>query len=291
MEAIEYVAPRSVAEAAAVLSARGDRARMLAGGTDIIVQLREGRRSADVVVDVKHIPELSRLEWRPGKELLIGAAVPCCRIYEDAAIAGAFPGLIDAAALIGGIQIQSRASLGGNLCNASPAADSIPALIAHSAVCVIGGAKAAREVPAEKFCVAPGRTCLERGELLVSLRLPAPPAGFGAAYLRFIPRNEMDIAVVGVGASVTLDAGKSRCTAARIALAAVAPTPLLVAQAGAALVGTAPDDAAIGKAAAAAQAACSPISDMRGTADYRRHLVGVLVKRALQQAIKRAKEK
>lgn len=290
MEAIEYAAPKSVAEAAALLTARGDRARLLAGGTDIIVQLREGRRSADVVVDIKHIPELNRLEWKPGKELFIGAAVPCCRIYEDAAIAKAFPGLIDAASLIGGIQIQSRASLGGNLCNASPAADSIPALIAHEAVCVIGGAGATRETPVEKFCTAPGRTCLERGELLVGLRLPAPKPGFGAAYLRFIPRNEMDIAVVGAGVCVTLDAAKSRCTAARIALAAVAPTPLFVPQAGAALVGGAPDEAAFAKAAAAAQAACSPISDMRGTADYRRHLVGVLVKRALQQAVQRAKE-
>jgi carbon-monoxide dehydrogenase medium subunit len=215
--------------------------------------------------------------------------VPCCLIYENKAIARAYPGLIDSAFLIGGIQIQGRASLGGNLCNASPAADSIPALIALEATCDIAGPSGMRSVPVEQFCVAPGKTILQRGEFLVRLRFPAPKMHSGAAYLRFIPRNEMDIAVVGAGVSVMLDAMKSKCTAARIALAAVAPTPLLVADAGAALVGSSLDDAAIARAASLAQAAASPISDMRGDADYRRHLVGVLVKRALAIAIDRAR--
>ena len=175
------------------------------------------------------------------------------------------------------------------MCNASPAADTIPALIAHSATCVIAGPKGTREVAVEKFCTAPGRTVLERGEFLVSLRMPAPAKHFGAAYLRFIPRNEMDIAVAGAGVSVTLDE-KGKCVAARIALAAVAPTPLLVAEAGAALVGGTLNDTAMAKAASLAQGAAKPISDMRGDADYRRHLVGVLVKRALQIALQRARE-
>jgi CO/xanthine dehydrogenase FAD-binding subunit len=290
MKEIDYAAPRSVAEAVVLLNERGERARVLAGGTDIIVQVREHRRDLDLLVDVKRIADLNELSFDPKKGLVIGAAVPCYRIYEDAAIAKAYPGLIDAAALIGGIQIQSRASLGGNLCNASPAADTIPALIALEAVCDIAGPAGQREVPVEKFCTAPGRTVLGRGEMLVRLRLPAPKARSGAAYLRFIPRNEMDIAVVGAGVSVMLDAAKERCTAARVALAAVAPTPLLVAEAGSALVDGALNETLIDRAAKAAQAAARPISDMRAEADYRRHLVGVLVRRALQTAIQRARE-
>ena len=289
MKDIDYAAPRTVAEACTLLADKGDKARCLAGGTDIIVQVREHRRDLDVLVDIKHIPELMALSFDAKKGLAIGAATPCYRIYENQEIAKAYPGLIDAAFLVGGIQIQSRASLGGNLCNASPAGDTIPVLIALEAVCVIAGAKGNREVPVEKFCTAPGRTVLERGEILVSLRLPPPKPRSGAAYLRFIPRNEMDIAVVGAGVAVTLDDKKAKCTAARVALAAVAPTPLLVADAGSALVGTDLGEAALAKAAQLAQAAARPISDMRGDADYRRHLVGVLVKRALGVALERAK--
>jgi carbon-monoxide dehydrogenase medium subunit len=283
---IDYRAPKTVAEAVALLREKGERARVLAGGTDIIVQLREHRRDLDLLVDVKSIPEANELSYDPKQGLTLGAAVPCCRICEDAVLARAYPGLIDAVALVGGIQIQSRASVGGNLCNASPAADTIPALIAHRAVAVIAGPAGQRDVPVEEFCTASGRTVLGRGELLVSLRLPPPAKRFGAAYLRFIPRNEMDIAVVGAGVAVTLDG--SRCTAARVVLAAVAPTPLLVPEAGAALVDGTLGDALIEKAATLAQQAARPISDMRGDADYRRHLVKVLVKRALKTAINRA---
>jgi carbon-monoxide dehydrogenase medium subunit len=286
---IDYAAPRTVAEAVALLDARGERARVLAGGTDLIVQVREHRRDIDLMVDIKHIPDVNELTYDPRHGLRLGAAVPCYRIHENREIARAYPGLIDAVALVGGIQIQSRASVGGNLCNSSPAADTTPALIAHQAVCVIAGPRGTRELPVEQFCTGPGRNALARGEMLLSLRLPPPPRHFGGAYLRFIPRNEMDIAVAGAGVAVTLDAGKARCTAARVALAAVAPTPLLVSEAGAALVDGALSDSLIDEAARRARAAARPISDMRGDTDYRKHLVGVLVKRALQTAIERAR--
>ena len=288
MKEIAYAAPKTTADATALLSENGDRARILAGGTDVIVQVREGRRDIDLLVDIKHIPDVNELTCDSTKGLVIGAAVPCCLIYENKAIAKAYPGLLDAVTLIGGIQIQSRATLGGNLCNASPAADGIPILIALEGVCDIAGPKGTRSVPVEQFCTAPGKTVLQRGEFLLRFRFPPPKPNTGAAYLRFIPRNEMDIAVVGAGVSVQLDATKTKCTSARIAIAAVAPTPLLVPEAGAALIG-ALSEQAIEKAATLAQAAARPISDMRGDADYRRHLVGVLVKRALAIAIDRAK--
>ncbi len=289
MKEIDYTAPKTIAEAVAILSEKGDKARILAGGTDVIVQVREHRRDVDVLVDIKKIPDVMTLKYDPKTGLEVGSAVPCCEIYENKEIAHAYPGLIDAAFLIGGIQIQSRASLGGNLCNSSPAADSIPALIALGAVCVIAGPKGNRDIPVEKFCTAPGRNVLERGEMLVKLKFPAPKVHSGASYLRFIPRNEMDIAVVGVGVSVELDSSRSKCTQARIALGAVAPTPILVSEAGSALVDGALTEEHLTKAAAAAQAAAKPISDMRGTADFRKHIVGVLVKRALEIALERAK--
>lgn len=291
MQAFDYAAPRGIEEAVALLADRGEEARVLAGGTDIIVQVREGRRQVGLLVDVKGIPEANQLRYDPAAGLVIGAAVPCYRIYEHAEIAAAYPGLIDAVSLVGGIQIQGRATVGGNLCNASPAADTIPALIVHEAVCLIAGPQGQRELPVEHFCIGPGRTALQRGEFLVALRMPAPKPNSGAAYLRFIPRNEMDIAVVGAGASVVLDQRQNVFVAARVALGAVAPTPLLVDEAAAALIGKAVTDEALQRAAEAAQAAARPIDDMRGTAEYRRHLVGVLTRRALRGAIQRAKER
>ena len=288
MRPIEYVAPTTVDEAVAALAEKGEAARPLAGGTDILVQLRGGRRAVDRIVDVKRIPELNELSFDAQNGLRVGAAVPCHRIYEDDAIAEAYPGIMDAATLIGGIQIQGRASLGGNLCNAAPSGDSIPALIAHHAVAEVAGPGGRRDVPVEDFCTAPGRTVLAPGEFLVALRMPTPPANFGASYLRFIPRNEMDIAVAGAGASVVMDGGT--VTACRVALASVAPTPVLAEEAGAALVGKEPTDEVLAEAAEAARAAAKPISDMRGTAEYRTHLVGVLTTRALRNAIQRAKE-
>ncbi len=292
MQPFRYIRAHNAEHAATLLQQQDGRARILAGGTDLIVALRERRVEAELLIDVKGIPEVEELSFTPEDGLRIGAAVPCHRIYGHADVLHHYPGVIDAASLIGGIQIQGRASLGGNLCNASPAADSIPALIVHSAICEIALPQSRRRVPVEEFCVAPGKTVLGRGEFLASLHLPPPPPGFGAAYLRFIPRNEMDIAVVGVGAAVQLDAERRRIVAARIALAAVAPTPLFVREAGDALIGAEANEDAFARAAEIAQAAARPISDMRGTAEFRRHLVGVLTRRALAKAAERAgKEK
>jgi len=290
LQAFDYIRAQSAEQAVTLLTQAGEQARVLAGGTDLLAQLKEGRRKVSLVVDIKFIPELNELCYDPAEGLWLGAAVPCYRIYNNHAVAHAYPGLIDAASLIGGVQIQGRASLGGNLCNASPAADSIPALIAHAATCQIAGPAGRREVPVEAFCTGPGCTVLEAGEILVSLHLPPPRPGFGAAYLRFIPRNEMDIAVVGSGTSVQLDERGETIASARVALGAVAATPLYVKEAGAALVGrsVADAEAAIAQAAGIAQAAARPIDDMRGTVAQRKHLAAVLTRRALRIAVERA---
>lgn len=286
MKWIEYENPQTLDEALSLLSNHGDNARILAGGTDLLVQLRVNARDPDVVVDGKSIPELNEITYTAKAGLTLGAAVPCYRVYNDPIIANAYPGLIDSASLIGGIQIQSRASIGGNLCNAAPSADSIPTLIAHSVTCKIVGPNGSRKVPVEDFCTAPGRNALNTGELLVSLHFPPPPPGFGARYIRFIPRNEMDIAVAAAGVSVVLDNGKVK--SARIALASVAPTPLFVKEAGDSMIGKSPDKASIQKAGEIAGNAAKPISDMRGTVEFRKHLCNVLTRRALADAVQRA---
>lgn len=289
MQAFDYVSAQSVDEVVSLLAEKGDMARILSGGTDLLVALREGRRQAELVIDVKGLSETTEMSYDPSTGLTLGAAVPCHRMYDDATVAKVYDGLMDSAHLIGGTQIQGRASMGGNLCNASPAADATPNLIAYSAICNIAGPNGRRELPVEEFCTGPGRNALGNGEFLVSLQLPAPQPGFGAAYLRFIPRNEMDIAVVGVGASVQLDESRSKFVSARISLGAVAPTPLFVKEAGDSLAGKEITDEAIAEAARIAQAAARPISDMRGTAEYRKHLAAVLTRRTLQNAIERAK--
>jgi len=283
----DYAAPASVGEALGLMAAHPG-ARLLAGGTDLLVQLRAGRKETDLVIDVKRIAELNAIHFDPAQGLTLGGAVPCYRIYGDAAVARAYPALAEVASLIGGTQIQGRASIGGNLCNAAPSADSVPLLIALHATCRIAGPRGTRDVAVEDFCTAPGRTVLGPGELLISLHLPPPARHSGARYLRFIPRNEMDIAVAGAGVEVILDNGKFR--AARIALAAVAPTPLFVREAGDALAGNLVNEASIAAAAEIARASARPITDMRGTAEYRRHLCGVLTRRALEAAVKRARE-
>jgi CO/xanthine dehydrogenase FAD-binding subunit len=288
MQAFDYAAAHTVEEAVSLLSRSRDGARVLAGGTDLLVQLREGRTGASLLVDIKSIPEANQLSYSADTGLLLGASVPCFRIYNEPAIAEAYPGLIDAVSMIGGIQIQGRATVGGNLANASPAADSIPPLIVHRALCRIAGPEGYRQIPVEDFCTGPGQTVLRKGEFLVALLLPAPRPGFGAHYLRFIPRNEMDIAVVGAGASVLLDSDGETCREARVALAAVAPRPLLVPGAGDALVGQRITDAVIEKAAQIVQRTVTPISDLRGTAAQRRHLAKVLTRRAIRGAVARA---
>ena len=290
MKDFEYTAPHSVGEAVSLLAEKGSRAMVLAGGTDILVQLRSGRRTIDRLVDVKNIPETNELSYTPQDGLQLGAAVPCYRIYQNHAVSEAYPGLIDCAALIGGIQIQGRASLGGNLCNAAPSADGIPPLIVLGATCHVAGPNGTRTVAAEDFCTAPGQNVLEDGEFLISIHIPPPVARSGAHYLRFIPRNEMDIAVAGVGSSVVLDPSGGSFVSARVSLASVAPTPLYVKEAGDALAGRDVSDEAIEEAAEAAMAAAKPINDMRGTIPQRKHLVGVLTRRTLKGAIDRARE-
>jgi carbon-monoxide dehydrogenase medium subunit len=284
----EFQTATTVDEAVSLLAAKGDRARALTGGTDLIVQLRENLREADLVVDVKKIPEL--MQYRiTEKGLLLGAGVPCYRIYGDEAIRAAYPALVDSARIIGGWQIQSRASIGGNLCNSSPAADSIPTLIAYDVTCHIAGPEGRRAVPVAEFCTGPGRNVLKRGELLTALEFPAQTKHCSAAYLRFIPRNEMDIAVVGAGAWVKLDSRGEKIEAARLALGAVAATPLYLSDASAALVGRPASEAAFKEAASAASAIAKPINDKRGTVEYRKHLAGVLIERALAGAVRRAR--
>lgn len=287
MKWFDYAAPRSLAEALDLL-ARNPRARPFAGGTDLLVQMRAGQLDPDLLVDLKHIPELNELDCDGSGTLRLGAAVPCCRIYEDERVRRYWPALAEVAEMIGGIPIQSRASLGGNLCNAAPSADSVPVLIALRAVCRIAGPLGERRIAVEEFCTGPGRTVLGPGELLVGFEIQPPEPASGACYLRFTPRAEMDIAVAGAAAAVRLSNGVIAW--ARVALAAVAPTPLLVREAGDWLADKAPTEENIREAAELARKAAKPITDMRGTAEQRRHLVGVLTRRALQQAIARARE-
>ncbi len=290
MQAIEYQAPQTVHEAVGLLQGAGENARVLAGGTDVIVQVREGRRpNVSLLVDVKKIPELTSITFDQQRGLRVGAAAPCYRIYENEIVGRLYPALIDSASLIGGTAIQGRASLGGNLCNASPAADTIPTLIALAGVAEIAGPEGTRELPVEQFCIAPGRTVLQSGEMLVAIRFPTPQPRSGARFLRFIPRNEMDIAVVNAAASVQLDESRNRIVSARIAIGAVAPTPLFLEEAGAALAGQEANEASFQRAAEVAMAAARPIDDMRGNIGQRKHLVGVMVRRVLAGAVDRAR--
>ena len=285
MEAFDYLAPRSLSEALGALS-NGKRSLMLAGGTDVIVQLRENRRQCDQLIDLKHIPELMSYSFGADGSLEIGAAVPLAQLYEDPQVQSRVPALVDCATIIGGIAIQSRASLGGNLCNASPAADSSPALMALGARLVIASNGGNREIAVEDFFAGPGRSTLQPGELLLTVKIPAPAPNSGAFYHRFIPRNEMDIAVASAGVSITLDA-PGNVAAARVALGAVAATPIMVPAAASALIGKAPNAESFAAAGEAAAAAASPIDDMRGGVAQRRHLSKVLTVRALENALQR----
>ena len=287
MHEINFEAPTSLKDAVAILAKLGESGRPLCGGTDILIQMRAGVRRPAAVVDVKKIPELRKITFDLAKGLRLGAAVPAIEIFENADMRKYYPGLTEAAHLIGSKQIQSRASVGGNLCNGSPAADTTPALIALGARAHVTGSKGDREVKVEDFCVSPGRTVLQPGELLVEFLIDAPKPHSADAYLRFIPRNEMDIAVVGVGSCLHLDGDK--VVAARIGLGAVAATPLFAGEASESLLGKKFDDAAIEQAAQLAMAQASPIDDMRGTAEFRRHLVGVLTRRTLKIAAERAR--
>ena len=289
MNDFQYLAPHKLDEAAVLMAEHAGSAQLLAGGTDLLIFMRDGRKSPDVIIDAKKIPELTRVQL-DADQLTIGAAVSCRTIWEHPEIAERFPALTDAATLIGGIQIQGRATFGGNLCNAAPSADTVPPVIVYGAIAHIISARGERDVPVEEICTGPGRTSLAPDEILVSLSIPAPPANSGAAFLRFIPRNEMDIAVANAAARVDLDEAGATFKSARIAIGAVAPTPLFVEAAGAALSGKPVNDESISDAARIARDASTPINDMRGTIEHRKQLVEVLTTRALRSAIARARK-
>ena len=291
VKSFDYSAPGTLSEATAILAASKGTPRLLAGGTDLIVQLRENLREADLVVDLKRIPELMELQFAKSSGLRLGASVPCYRIYENAEISAAYPALAEATRIVGGWQIQSRASVGGNLCNSSPAGDTIGPLIALQAKCLIAGPGGTREVPADQFCTGPGKNILQRGEILVTLLLPAPTAKSGSAYERFIPRNEMDIAVAGAASWVQLDSSGKSISSARIALAAVAATPKFADEASSWLAGKPANEATFAEAGKLAQKVATPITDMRGTAEFRLQLVSVLTQRTLAKAVSVAQGK
>jgi carbon-monoxide dehydrogenase medium subunit len=289
MPTLAYAAPSTVEEAVRILAGASGLAKVLSGGTDLLVQLRSGRTQPSLIVDTKKIPGISGIQEANGG-FIIGAATPGAVIGEHAALGRAWPGVVEAANLIGSTQVQGRASLAGNLCNASPAADSVPALIAARATCVVAGSNGQREVAVETIATGPGRTSLARDEFILAFHLPKRAPRSADAYLRFIPRTEMDIAVVGAAVNVTLD-GSGVCTDARVVLGAVAPTAVLVGEAAAALIGRKLDDTALAGLDRAVRAACKPINDKRGTIEYRTKVAGVMARRAATIAFARAGER
>jgi carbon-monoxide dehydrogenase medium subunit len=284
---MRYEAPESLERAVNLLAGATGEARVLAGGTDLLVQMRADIVEPELIVDIKRIAETRAItEDRGGWR--IGAAVTGAELKEHAKLKRAWPGVVEAANLIGSTQVQGRATLGGNLCNGSPAADSVPALIAAGAVATVAGPQGRRDIPVEDVMLGPRSLALRKGEIVVSFLLPPRPPRSGDAYLRFIPRTEMDIAVVGVGVNLTVD-GAGVITAARVSLGAVAPKVLLVEEASRAIVGSRLDAAAQTRLEAAARAACRPIDDKRGTVGFRVQVAGVLTRRAALIALDRAR--
>jgi len=284
---LSYHSPTSINEAVALLASRDD-ARPMSGGTDLLVQMRSGRIRPGAIIDIKGL-ERATGSRRADGGFVIGAATPCTDLLLDEALCAAWPGVVEAANLIGSVQVRNRATIGGNLCNASPAADSVPALIAADARCVVAGPGGERSVPVADLLAGPGRTTLGKGEFVLEILLPARQPRSGDAYLRSIPRTEMDIAVVGAGVDLSCDVD-GVCMAARVALGAVAPTALLVPDAGAALIGTRLEESALDAMGEAVKAACRPIDDKRGTIDYRIAMSAVYARRATAIAYQRARE-
>ncbi len=287
MPDLRYEAPGSLADAVRMLAAAGGPTRILAGGTDVIVQMETDLIEPELLVDIKKIPGLHTITSENGG-FRIGSAVSAMKMMDHAALCATHPGVIEGVKLIGSIQVKGRATVAGNLCNASPGADSVPPMVTAGAIARVTGPNGTRDVPVEQIPVAPGKTSLAKGEIIESFFLPAPPRNSGGAYQRFTPRTEMDIAVVGIAVNLTLDAG-GICTAARVALGAVAPTVVLSEDCAKALIGTKVDAAALDKLAAAASAACRPIDDKRGTKEFRIKIAGVLARRVAQQALERAR--
>ena len=287
MAELRYEAPESLSAAVSLLAGATGLSRVLAGGTDVIVQMETDLIEPELLVDIKKIPEVRGIFAENGG-FRVGAATTGMQICDHKAFAAAWPGVIEGVKLIGSIQVKGRASMGGNLCNASPGADSVPPMITAGAIARVIGPNGVREVPVEQIPTGPGKTSLGKGEFIASFFFPARPKGSGDAYMRFTPRTEMDIAVTGVAVNLTLDA-KGLCTGARVAIGAVAPTALLVQGAADALIGTSVDDVAIEKMVAATRAACRPIDDKRGTKAFRIEVTGVLAKRVVTAALERAR--
>ena len=286
---MRYEAPASIEGAVALLAAANGEARVLAGGTDLLVQMRADIVEPELIVDIKKIPETRAVTEEKGG-WRIGAAVTGAELKEHVKLKQVWPGVVEAANLIGSTQVQGRATLGGNLCNGSPAADSVPALIAAGAVATLAGPKGRRDLPVEDVMLGPRKLALQKGEIVVSFLLPPRPPRSRDAYLRFIPRTEMDIAVVGAGVNLTVD-GAGTITAARVSLCAVAARVLLVAEAAQAIVGSRLDEASQARLSAAAGAACRPIDDKRGTKEFRVDVAGVLTRRAAVIAMDRARSR
>ncbi len=286
MTQVNYKAPTTTKEASRLMAKAKGSAFLLAGGTDLLVRMKSGLIDPDLIVDIKRIPATQSIKKNDGK-YVIGAGVPCVALGKNKGLVKAWPGVVEAANLIGSDQIQGRCTMVGNLCNASPAADSVPALVAARAKAVIVGPKGRRTIPVEKVVTGPGTTSLKKGEVIESIKLPERGARSADAYLRFIPRTEMDIAVCSAGVNLTLGA-KGIIKQARVALGAVAPTVILVPAAARALVGKQLDDAVLAKVAAACEIACAPIDDKRGTVEFRTEVAGVLARRAATIAYQRA---
>lgn len=287
MQALKYARASSVDEAVQMLRDGGPTARVLAGGTDVIVLARERRRKIELFVDVKHIAELTALSYDPSNGLTVGAATPLYRVYGDSDVVRHYPAITESAHVIGGTAIQGRASLGGNLANSSPAADAVPAMMVLSGTATIVGPGGRREVAISEFCTGPGQNVLQPGEFIVSLHFPHPAAHSGQAWERFIPRNEMDIAVTNAATFLVLNG--NTVTEARIVIGAVAPTALLVSEAAQALIGKPLTEETIKAAGEASKAAARPIDDMRGSIKQRQHLSAVLTERTIRRAAERAR--
>lgn len=287
MTELRYEAPESLKAASALMANAPGLARVFAGGTDVIVQMETDLIEPELLVDIKRIPSLRTIVAENGG-FRVGATVSGMEMMEHAALCATWPGVIDGVKLIGSIQVKARATVAGNLCNGSPAADSVPPMITAGAIARIVGPAGTREAPVESIPAGPGKTTLAKGEIIESFFLPARPKNAGDAYERFTPRTEMDIAVVGVAINLTLD-NSGVCTAAKVAIGAVAPTVLVVKECADALIGTKVDDAALDKLAAAASAACRPIDDKRGTKEFRIKVAGVLARRVAQKALERAR--
>lgn len=285
---MRYEAPDTIEAAISLLAGDPDNAWILSGGTDLLVQLRSDLIEPGMVVDIKKIAETRTISEEAGG-FRIGAAVTGAELSEHAGVGKQFPGVVEATALIGSTQVQGRATMGGNLCNGSPAADSVPALIVSGAVATVAGPSGRRDVPVEDIMIGPGQLSIGKDEIVVSFLLAGPAPRTSDAYLRFIPRTEMDIAVVGAGVSVTL-ADNGSIQAARVALGAVAARPLLVQEAADAIIGSTLDDAALERLDGAVRAACKPINDKRGTIDFRIKVAGVMARRTAAIALDRARQ-